>query len=157
MRLSVSPTTPRKILTVVLGGIFLTVFGFVVVVASLAFSGNYAAGVVFGALMVFILITFLSVVLEQFRTRADLDGTVLRVRGAYTTRSIDLATARVWVGQRRMRNRRWSFFLTATGAGLRPINLRLVTARGGTLPRAELEALAAAIGPGQAAQALNGL
>jgi hypothetical protein len=174
IRLSVGASTGQKVFSVIFSLIFLGIFATAGVVAATVigfgdFFGDSGisefdgmrpvfAGI-FGVVGLLVLAGFVNAMLTTFRTRADLDGSVLSVRGALTTRRVDLARARVWVdsvaeyardphhdhmaptGRRIPR-------LIAAELPSGPVRLRLRAQRGSFLPPHELQALADAIDSG---------
>ncbi|MFI5496515.1 hypothetical protein [Actinoplanes sp. NPDC051859] len=94
--------------------------------------------------------------LKAWRTAAWLDGTVVSVRGALTTRKVDLATAEVTAGSYTLRRNTGTSRasieqvpqLVAREAGSRPVTIPLRGVGTPQLPEAELRALAAALRPG---------
>ncbi|MGJ6962638.1 hypothetical protein ACSDR0_12075 [Streptosporangium sp. G11] len=101
---------------------------------------------------VVVLVVFLIVLLGIFRFRAQVEGGVVEVHGAFTTRRVDLARARVWLDSfpecsrvRDLTGRRLPhLYLYAQEPGGRKVLLRLRAARA-FLPPHELAALADAI------------
>jgi hypothetical protein len=104
---------------------------------------------------VVVLVVFLIVFLGIFRFRAQMEGGVVEVHGAFTTRRVDLARARVWLDSfpecsraRDLTGRRLPYlYLYAQEPGGRKVLLRLRAARA-FLPPHELAALAGAIESG---------
>lgn len=104
---------------------------------------------------VVILVVFLTVFLGIFRFRAEMEGSVVEVHGAFTTRRVDLARAHVWLDSfpecsraRDLTGRRLPYlYLYAQERGGRKVLLRLRAARA-FLPPHELAALAGAIESG---------
>lgn len=104
---------------------------------------------------VVIIIVFLAVALGLLGFRAEMDGSVVKVHGAFTTRRVDLARARVWLESfpecsraRDLTGHRLPYlYLYAQERGGRKILLRLRAARA-SLPPHELAALAGAIESG---------
>ncbi|MEU4536415.1 hypothetical protein AB0G15_16270 [Streptosporangium sp. NPDC023825] len=102
------------------------------------------------------LMVFLVVLLGIFRFRAVLEGGVVEVHGAFTTRRVDLARARVWLDSfpecsraRDLTGRRLPYlYMYAQEPGGRKVLLRLRAARA-FLPSHELAALADAIESGR--------
>lgn len=102
------------------------------------------------------LVVFLVVLLGIFRFRAELEGGVVEVHGAFTTRRVDLARARVWLDSfpecsraRDLTGRRLPYlYMYAQEPGGRKVLLRLRAARA-FLPPHELAALADAIESGR--------
>lgn len=96
---------------------------------------------------------FLTVFLGIFRFRAEVEGSVVEVHGAFTTRRVDLARARVWLDSfpecsraRDLTGHRLPYlYLYAQERGGRKVLLRLRAARA-FLPPHELAILAGAIG-----------
>ncbi|MFF3441005.1 hypothetical protein [Streptosporangium sp. NPDC002721] len=158
LKLSVGASTGMKI-----GAILLTVpfVGFPLFVISkleraVQFSEGSALG--FQLLMVpFVvaLLVFLVVALGIFRFRAEMEGSVVEVHGAFTTRRVDLARARVWLDSFSERSRARDLtshrlpylYMYAQEPGGRKVLLRLRAARA-FLPPHELAALADAIESG---------
>ncbi|WP_329426061.1 hypothetical protein OG339_38070 [Streptosporangium sp. NBC_01495] len=101
---------------------------------------------------VVVLVVFLVVLLGIFRFRAEMEGSVVEVHGAFTTRRVDLARARVWLDSfpecsraRDLTGRRLPYlYLYAQERGGRKVLLRLRAARA-FLPPHELAVLASAI------------
>ncbi len=104
---------------------------------------------------VVVLVVFLIVLLGIFRFRAELEGSVVEVHGAFTTRRVDLARAHVWLDSfpecsraRDLTGRRLPYlYLYAQERGGRKVLLRLRAARA-FMPPHELAALAGAIESG---------
>lgn len=104
---------------------------------------------------VVVLAVFLVVLLGVFRFRAEMEGGVVEVHGAFTTRRVDLARAHVWLDSfpecsraRDLTGRRLPYlYLYAQEPGGRKVLLRLRAARA-FLPPRELAALADAIASG---------
>ncbi|GAA4179534.1 hypothetical protein GCM10022252_01170 [Streptosporangium oxazolinicum] len=101
---------------------------------------------------VVILTVFLVVLLGILRFRAEMEGSVVEVHGAFTTRRVDLARARVWLDSfpecsraRDLTGHRLPYlYLYAQERGGRKVLLRLRAARA-FLPPPELAVLANAI------------
>ncbi len=104
---------------------------------------------------VVVMMVFLVVLLGIFHFRAEMEGSVVEVRGAFTTRRVDLARAHVWLDSfpecsraRDLTGRRLPYlYLYAQERGGRKVLLRLRAARA-FLPPHELAALAGAIESG---------
>ncbi len=104
---------------------------------------------------VVVMMVFLIVLLGIFHFRAEMEGSVVEVRGAFTTRRVDLARAHVWLDSfpecsraRDLTGRRLPYlYLYAQERGGRKVLLRLRAARA-FLPPHELAALAGAIESG---------
>ncbi|MFI6323874.1 hypothetical protein ACIBG8_40550 [Nonomuraea sp. NPDC050556] len=123
----------------------------------------YAIGGFFALVFLTIVIVFVTVIVATFRHKASLDGSRLQVTGAYRTRSVDLATARAWIGTQPapggdepLAARRRIPLLYAQDQGRR-VRLRLHDNTGSLLPPDELLALAAAMPEGPTADQLRHL
>lgn len=99
-----------------------------------------------------VMVVFLIVLLGILRFRAEMEGGVVEVHGAFTTRRVDLARARVWLDSfpecsraRDLTGHRLPYlYLYAQEQGGRKILLRLRAAHA-LLPPYQLKALADAI------------
>lgn len=124
----------------------------------------YAVGGFIALVFVTIVAVFVTVIVSTFRHKASLDGSLLRVTGAYRTRSVDLAKARAWIGTQPapggdepMAARRRIPLLYAQEQGGRRVRLRLHDNTGSLLPPDELLALSAAMPAGPTTDQLRHL
>jgi hypothetical protein len=158
LRLSVSRSIPVKIGATLLATFFIGIPLLVILKierAARRFPGASSLELQIVALpaLVVVVVSLVSL-LGVFRFRARLEGNVLEVRGAFTTRTVDLARAHVWLDtfpeRSRARDRHPTgrriphLYLSAQERGGPKILLRLRLARG-FLPPHELAALADAV------------
>ncbi|GAT65339.1 hypothetical protein PS9374_00972 [Planomonospora sphaerica] len=161
MGLSTGPGAGRKVFAVLLSvpflGLPLLAISLVVENAERPIDRSSLASWLLVVPPAMIMTVFLVALLGVLRFRARLEGNVLEVRGAFTTRRVDLSRARVWLDsfpdRSRARDRRSAggriphLCLYAQERGGRKVPLRL-GGRRGLLPPHELAAMADAVDSG---------